>query len=169
MNAGPKSTSCSYLPMRTWTTTQSGFRAASPTFSPDADPGTWHFIYRGVLAGNGDGDPISPEKAARISEAFTLPYSYSRIRLANLYDDAAFCAAATRLIAIATGTCRTQAAANVPRATGSFWTRTGRPTTDPVRPARCLTKASPGRPAWHRLVGRQAEHLRMSSRPLLVV
>jgi hypothetical protein len=44
-----------------------------------------------VLAGNGYGDPIGPKEAERISEAFTLPYSYARIRLARLYDDAAFC------------------------------------------------------------------------------
>jgi len=54
-------------------------------------PGMWHFLYRGIVAGNASGDPVDLARAVRITKAFTLPYSSLRIRQADLYDDAGFC------------------------------------------------------------------------------
>ena len=55
------------------------------------DTGRWYFFYEGPAAGNGSGDHIGPDEAARILQGFTEPYSYERVHAAGFYDDAGFC------------------------------------------------------------------------------
>ncbi len=57
---------------------------------PNAD-GTWRFIFGGIVAGNGQGDDISPGRAARLAAAFSKPFTYEAVHQADLYDDAGFC------------------------------------------------------------------------------
>lgn len=56
-------------------------------------PAQWWLLYEGVAAGNGGGNSITAEEADRLATAFGLPYSYDRVHLAELADDAGFCAA----------------------------------------------------------------------------
>jgi hypothetical protein len=58
---------------------------------PNSD-GCWRFIYRGIVAGNGQGQDISNEEASRIAAAFAQPFTYEAVHQADLYDDAGFCA-----------------------------------------------------------------------------
>jgi hypothetical protein len=51
----------------------------------------WWLLFDGVVAGNGGGDAITAQDAARIAEAFGVPYSYDRVHAAGFYDDAGFC------------------------------------------------------------------------------
>jgi len=62
-------------------------------FSRYHDPRSWRFIFEGICAGNGLGDDISADRASQIAIAFTAPLGALRIRGADLYDDAGFCAA----------------------------------------------------------------------------
>jgi hypothetical protein len=55
-------------------------------------PGTWRFLFRGVVGGNGSGDDVGPEEAAQLAQAFSPPLTYEKVRQAGLYDDAGFCA-----------------------------------------------------------------------------
>lgn len=61
-------------------------------FREDREPGAWRFLFRGVDASNGMGDDITPEEAAQLAEAFSPPLTYDKVRRAELYDDAGFCA-----------------------------------------------------------------------------
>ena len=54
--------------------------------------GNWHFIFRGIEGGNGMGDDIDAEEAARIAAAFAEPYTFAKVHTAGLFDDAGFCA-----------------------------------------------------------------------------
>ena len=56
------------------------------------DPDAWLLVFAGATAGNGMGDDISAEEAARWSAAFAEPLTYENVRRAGLYDDAGFCA-----------------------------------------------------------------------------
>ena len=54
--------------------------------------GGWHLIFEGVCgAGNGNGDPISAERAQAILDALSPPYETARIQAAGFYDDMGFC------------------------------------------------------------------------------
>lgn len=55
------------------------------------EPARWWLLFDGVAAGNGAGDAISADQAARIAEAFGVPYRYDRVHAAGFYDDAGFC------------------------------------------------------------------------------
>ena len=55
------------------------------------DPGRWYFFYEGPVAGNGSGDHIGLDEAARILQGFTGPCSYDRVHAVGFYDDAGFC------------------------------------------------------------------------------
>ncbi len=55
------------------------------------DPDQWWLLFEGIAAGNGDGNAITADKAARIAEAFAMPCTYDRVHAAGLYDDAGFC------------------------------------------------------------------------------
>ncbi|HUS23013.1 MAG TPA: N-formylglutamate amidohydrolase [Aeromicrobium sp.] len=52
---------------------------------------SWQLVFVGIMSGNGVGDGISTEEAARIAEAFREPFEFDRIRTADFYDDAGFC------------------------------------------------------------------------------
>ena len=54
-------------------------------------PGQWYLLFEGVAAGNGSGDPVSAQRAARIAGAFGEPFTWARVRTAGFYDDAGFC------------------------------------------------------------------------------
>jgi hypothetical protein len=54
-------------------------------------PADWWLLVEGVEGGNGGGDEVTAEGAARLTEAFTTPYDYGRVRRAGFYDDAGFC------------------------------------------------------------------------------
>lgn len=54
-------------------------------------PEQWYFFYEGVAAGNGSGNAIEPDRAARILQGFREPYAYDRVHTAGFYDDAGFC------------------------------------------------------------------------------
>ena len=56
------------------------------------DDDQWWLLLEGIVAGNGLGDAITAERAARIAEAFGAPHSYDRVHGAGFYDDAGFCA-----------------------------------------------------------------------------
>lgn len=49
------------------------------------------FVFKGIVGGNGSGNPISQERAAALHDAFTPPYAAGRIARAGLYDDGGFC------------------------------------------------------------------------------
>ena len=92
-------------------------------------PGMWHFLYRGIVAGNASGDPVDLARAMRITKAFTLPYSSLRIRRPTSTTMQASAAVAVMHIALITGMCL----ARVPRdparrVIGSLWIRTGHQT-----------------------------------------
>ena len=53
--------------------------------------GKWHFIFQGIEGGNGLGDDIDAEQAARIAQAFAEPYTFAKVHSAGLFDDAGFC------------------------------------------------------------------------------
>ena len=61
-------------------------------FEESHDPEAWLFIFEGIVGGNGLGDDIAPEEAARYADAFSEPLTYERVHGARLYDDAGFCA-----------------------------------------------------------------------------
>jgi hypothetical protein len=63
------------------------------------DPARWWLPFDGVAAGNGGGDAVSADHAARIAEAFGLPHSYEHVHAAGFYDDAGFCTAVCRTAA----------------------------------------------------------------------
>lgn len=56
------------------------------------DPGRWVLIFEGIGGGNGLGDSITDERAAAIRHAFTPPLTIARVRTADFFDDAGFCA-----------------------------------------------------------------------------
>lgn len=56
-----------------------------------ADPTRWHFLYEGLAAGNGLGNPIDSSELARYLAAFQEPFSFARVHTADFYDDAGFC------------------------------------------------------------------------------
>ena len=60
-------------------------------FTARRPPDGWWLIVEGIAAGNGSGDPISQERAARYVAAFTPPHSWQKIHGARLYDDCGWC------------------------------------------------------------------------------
>jgi hypothetical protein len=72
-----------------WTAWPAEHRAV---FDEYHDPDAWLLVFAGATAGNGMGDDISAEEAARWSAAFAEPLTYENVRRAVLYDDAGFCA-----------------------------------------------------------------------------
>lgn len=72
-----------------------GFDTWSPSdkalFSQYRVEERWRFIYRGIESGNGWGDDIEEDEAARLSHAFTQPLTFERVHTAGLFDDAGFC------------------------------------------------------------------------------
>src|SRR5215471_14006165 len=61
------------------------------SFGRYRDQGQWWLLFEGIAAGNGLGDAIGADEAARIAGAFGTPHSYDRIHGAGFYDDAGFC------------------------------------------------------------------------------
>jgi hypothetical protein len=61
------------------------------SFRQSHDPAQWWLLFEGVAAGNGGGSAIAAERAGQLAAAFERPYSYDRVHLAGLYDDAGFC------------------------------------------------------------------------------
>ena len=53
--------------------------------------GARKLIYKGILAGNASGDPVTDARAQAIGEAFTPPYQTKKIKAAKLHDDAGWC------------------------------------------------------------------------------
>jgi hypothetical protein len=56
---------------------------ARDAFRRYRDPVRWWLLFDGVAAGNGAGDAVSAVEAARIAEAFGVPYSYDRVHAAG--------------------------------------------------------------------------------------
>ncbi len=65
---------------------------AQDAYSTRFDPGSWHFISRGIVRNSGSGLDISATKAAVIRHAFHEPLLFEAVHGAGLYDDAGFCA-----------------------------------------------------------------------------
>ena len=68
-----------------WSATSRG------VFARHHDPVKWRFLFDGVCGGNGLGDDIDEEEAARIASAFAEPLDVDRISAAGLHDGAGFC------------------------------------------------------------------------------
>ena len=69
-----------------------GHRPARWWRSPAPDRRRWRFLFSGIDGGNGSGDEITADEAARLADAFSPPLTYDKVRQADLYDDAGFCA-----------------------------------------------------------------------------
>ncbi len=52
----------------------------------------WHLHYRGICAGNGEGDQVDDARASAIEAALAPPHSEAKFRQAKLYDSAGYCA-----------------------------------------------------------------------------
>jgi hypothetical protein len=52
----------------------------------------WHVLYEGIAGEAGTGTVIDAAEADKIAAAFEPPLSYAKVRTAQLYDDAGFCA-----------------------------------------------------------------------------
>lgn len=57
------------------------------------DPADWWLLFAGLDTGNGSGNAITAERAARLAAAFAVPYAYERVRGGGFHDDAGFCGA----------------------------------------------------------------------------
>lgn len=55
-------------------------------------PDQWYLFYEGPAAGNGSGDHIGHDEAARILRGFREPHTFDQVHAAGFYDDAGFCA-----------------------------------------------------------------------------
>jgi hypothetical protein len=66
---------------------------AQATITRLRQPGQWHLIVAGPVAGNGYGDPIDTTRAGQIAWAFRAPLRYTQVRTAGFPDDAGFCPA----------------------------------------------------------------------------
>jgi len=55
------------------------------------EPGQWWFLFKGIAAYNGYGDPIDASRAGKIAQAFQPPLSFAQVHTAGFYDDAGFC------------------------------------------------------------------------------
>jgi hypothetical protein len=55
------------------------------------DGGSERMKYKGIMAGNGSGDPIGTSRTSLIVDAFNQPYDPKKIRAAGFFDDAGYC------------------------------------------------------------------------------
>ena len=51
--------------------------------------GKWRFLYRGIAAGNGNGDIVTKERARLLTAAFADPPQFDLMRKADLHYDSA--------------------------------------------------------------------------------